>query len=49
VVHFLLMLASMTFDVGIFISIMSGFGLGFFIFSSGVTDRVQGMAGHSHA
>jgi len=47
-VHFLLMLASMTFDVGIFISIMAGFGIGFFVFSSKDLKAI-GVAGHYHA
>lgn len=47
-VHFLLMLASMTFDVGVFLSIMGGFAFGFFIFSSSHV-LASSSAGHSHA
>lgn len=47
-VHFLLMLASMTFDVGIFIAIMAGFGVGFFFFSSAHASASPS-AGHVHA
>lgn len=46
--HFLLMLASMTFDVGIFISIMAGFGIGYFVFSS-KNLNAHSTAGHYHA
>jgi hypothetical protein len=45
VVRFLLMLAAMTFDVGIFVSIMGGFCIGYFAFSSKAPD---GLAGHTH-
>ncbi|KAJ1630464.1 Ctr copper transporter family-domain-containing protein [Pavlovales sp. CCMP2436] len=46
--HFLLMLASMTFDIGIFVCIMAGFGVGYFVFSSKDL-KASGIAGHSHA
>lgn len=44
--HFMLMLAAMTFDVGIFVAIMAGFTLGYFAFSSGVHEPSTGHAGH---
>lgn len=46
-VHFMLMLASMTFDVGIFITMMAGFTIGFFIFSSHVVGTTEPC--HEHA
>lgn len=46
-IGFLLMLATMTFDVGVFVLIMAGFTFGHFAFEAGRADSTSA-GGHMH-